>query len=88
MSNNRDIFESQVGWNGSEYISDTTAHYPPANMVYTAIMPLADATISAITGEGLAGTFTGAIIPKGVPFYGRFSSITLTSGTIIAYKGV
>lgn len=85
----RDLIENYLGVGGIEYISDTVVHRPPKNMVFTAILPTADATITAITGENISGnSLASAVLPKGVPIYGRFSSISLASGTAIAYKGV
>jgi len=87
---NRDIEESRAGFLGFEYIGDTAAHLPPANQVFVELYILTTTVIAAISSEvALTGTtFTGVSIPAGVTLKGRFKSITLTSGTVIAYKGI
>lgn len=80
---------SSMGGNGFEFISDTLAHTPPSGQVFVALQVIADATISAYTYTGVTGnTFTGNLIPAGIVVFGRFTSVTLTSGKVIAYKGV
>jgi hypothetical protein len=90
MSGVRDLFENSMGQNGFNYISDTSKSSAPLGYVYFAIHALTDAVLSAYTTEAIIGgnTFTGVTIPAGTIIYGRFVSITLTSGSVIAYKGV
>lgn len=68
------------GESGGDVYADTIAHSGSWN----AILVLADTVISSITGNvtGLAGPTlkAGLVIPV------VFSGITLTSGTIIAYR--
>ncbi len=69
--------------NGGEYISGTAAH--TGN--YTAITALTTAVAALVsTGAGaLQGTLTSVTIPAGCTIYANISSITLASGTVIAY---
>lgn len=67
---------------GLEVISDTNAH--TGN--FFALQALTDLVISAITASNVEGTITGITIPKGVIVYMKFTSITFTSGTGLAYK--
>jgi hypothetical protein len=86
---NRDILENAMGYGGFEYINDTEVHSAPENQYFVALQVIADTVIAAVRGEKLTGnTFTGEIIPSGTVIYGQFSKITLTSGKLIAYKGV
>jgi hypothetical protein len=90
--NNRDLIEAYLGNNGAEWISDTAAHTAPDGMVFTSFQVVTNATLSAYTAETGAtitgNTFTGVAIPAGTRIYGRFRSLTLTSGSILAYKGI
>jgi hypothetical protein len=68
---------------GFEYIDDTAAH-PGA---FCRLYALSTATISAATVRGASGnTFATVPIPAGGFIDGQFSSVTLSSGKIIAYK--
>ena len=67
---------------GAILIDDTVEHTGP----YFAITALADAVVdhSACTTNITDGAdFT---LPKGVTIYGNFTSISLDSGTVIAYS--
>ena len=87
--NQADYAVNAMGGNGFEFISDTVAHTPPTGQVFVALQVIADAVISAYTYTGVSGnTFTGNTIPSGTVVFGRFTSVTLTSGKVIAYKGV
>lgn len=89
---NRDILESSAGWNGFEYISDTAVHTTSGSAVFTSIQVTADAAIATLVSESpstiTGNAISGAVIPKGVVVYGRFTSLSLASGTALAYKGV
>jgi hypothetical protein len=71
----------QLGRCGSDYIADTAIH----NGNYVELTAHTACVISAVTGNctGLAGK----TIPAGMSIAGVFTSITLTSGTMVAYKG-
>lgn len=71
---------NQKGEHGGLLITDTSAH----TGVWDAIQAL-EATEATLVSSNLSGTLTGVPIPAGVTIFGHFSSITLTSGTVIAY---
>jgi hypothetical protein len=77
------LFNNQFGQEGAEVITDTAAH--PGSFI--SLQALSDAVIAAVTAPNLTGnSLVGQTIPAGVAIYGRFTSITLTSGSLIAYK--
>lgn len=70
---------------GGTYIDDTAAHTGK----FGAIQALAAAVIAALESESpgkLLGTMATMPIPAGTTIYGNFTSITLTSGKVIAYN--
>lgn len=73
---------SAFGLNGSTYISGTSA----VTGTFVAIQALADTVVSTMTSTDIAGTLTSVPIPAGVTIYGTITSITLTSGKVIAYN--
>lgn len=87
-----DLTEESFGRKGFEFISDALEHAAPEGMVYIALQVLDDAVIASYeTDEGAeitGNTFTGELLPAGFVLYGRYTSVTLASGKVIAYKGV
>jgi len=87
-----DLAEESLGRKGFEFISDTAEHVAPQGMVYIALQVVDDAVIASYeTDEGAeitGNTFTGELLPAGFILYGRYTSVTLASGKVIAYKGV
>ena len=87
-----DLAGESLGRKGFEFISDTVEHVAPAGMVYIALQVVDDVVIDSYeTDEGAEITgnnFTGEILPVGFVLYGRYTSVTLESGKVIAYKGV
>jgi hypothetical protein len=76
------------GQQGAIVITDTAAH--TAN--YRWILCAADTVIATISGNVLSNagvspntSLSGITLPAGFGFGGVISSITLTSGTVIAY---
>ena len=68
---------------GFEYISDTAAHTGRFYKLYA----LADAVISTATVANASGnTFSSVPLNHGDQIEGVFTSVTLASGKIIAYK--
>ena len=82
-----------LGQAGAKVISDTAVH----SGTFVAITMLEDTVFNALTptdttnGYGVGSyngnTMASETIPQGVTSYGRWSSIDLTSGLIIAYLG-
>ena len=67
---------------GTEYISDTEAHAGPFCRLYA----LAATVVASAEGNVSGNTFTAVPIPAGGAIDGIFTSVTLTSGKIVAYK--
>ena len=82
-----------LGQTGAKFISDTEEH----SGTFVAITMLEDTVFNALTptdttnGYGVGSyngnTMASETIPQGVTIYGRWSSIDLTSGLVIAYIG-
>lgn len=77
-----------MGYNGAEFVSDTVQHASGTDMTYTCLHFLADSVISQLSGGITGNAITGVVLSEGTIIYGRFKSITLTSGKVLAYKGV
>ena len=68
---------------GFEYISDTSAHAGRFYKLYA----LADAVIaSAVVQNATGNTFTSVPLNAGDEICGVFTSVTLASGKIVAYR--
>ena len=68
---------------GFEYISDTAAHTGRFWQIYA----VADAVINTATIENQTGnTFSAVPLSAGDSIIGVFTSVTLTSGKVVAYK--
>tara|TARA_Y100000310_G_scaffold252058_1_gene258714 strand:- start:158 stop:457 length:300 start_codon:yes stop_codon:yes gene_type:complete len=82
-----------LGQAGAKFISDTAEH----TGTFVAITMLEDTVFNALTPEDEStgygvGSYNGntmasETIPKGVTIMGRWTTIDLTSGLIIAYLG-
>jgi hypothetical protein len=86
----RDLIENSMGQSGFDFINDTAAHACASGYVYDAVQMVTDTVLAAYSTEPTIGgnTFTAVSIPQGTIIYGRFTSLTLTSGSCIAYKGI
>lgn len=75
------------GQDGFEVIDDTNAHTNGGDG-FRWVTVLEDAEISAISGTNLtnAAGLQGVALSAGFQFGGEITSITLTSGSVIAYK--
>ena len=68
---------------GFEYISDTVAHTGR----FHEIMALEDSVIASAVIENQTGnTFSAVPLNAGDSIIGVFTSVTLTSGKVVAYK--
>lgn len=83
-----DIAKAQMGGFGMHFISDTVAHVPGAGYVFVALQAIEDMVLAAFAPAAEGNTFTGVTIPAGQMILGRFTSVTLTSGKVMAYKGI
>lgn len=90
MVNRSDRLEELLGLKGMEIILNTATHTPATGFCFVALQALADTVIAAATADATApitGTIAALALPAGVTIYGKFLSITLTSGKAIAYVG-
>jgi hypothetical protein len=70
--------------NGFEYINDTAAHAGRFSRIYaTSAAVISTATVAGATGNA----FSAVPLAAGAYIDGQFRSITLTSGTVVAYRG-
>lgn len=68
---------------GFEYITDTAAHTGRFWKLYA----VADAVINTATVQNASGnTFSAVPLSHGDSIEGVFTSVTLTSGKVVAYK--
>ncbi len=68
---------------GAEYISDTSAHAGRFGEIYA----LEDAVISTLTAQDWTGNaLTSVPLKAGDEIKGIFTSVTLASGKVVAYK--
>ena len=86
-----DRLSELLGGYGFDYITDTAAHTPAAGRAYKCLHFLTATVISAIVADSSAPmggtTIVGVTFAAGAVIYGKFTSITLTSGTLLAYNG-
>ena len=88
-----DLAGEILGGKGFEFISDTDEHVAPEGMVFIALQVVEDAMIdSCETDEGAeikdeGNNFTEVLLPVGFVLYGRYTSVKLADGKVIAYKG-
>jgi len=79
------IDNASFGQLGSKRITNTAATTPDAGFVFVAIQVTEDAVIATLVGN--MSNATAITVAAGTILYGRFTSITLTSGKVIAYMG-
>lgn len=82
------ILKAQMGGYGGNFISDTAAHTPATGYVFVALQAVADTVISAYSPAFGGNALTGVTLTAGTVIYGRFTTVTLTSGKLLAYQGV
>jgi hypothetical protein len=83
MSNNL-LMEASMGQAGGKY-SEAATITPDTNYVYVAIQVVTDAVITCVGNPTGITTIT---FTAGTVIYGRFKSVTIASGSVIAYQGV
>ncbi len=83
-----EILETQLGNLGSKSIIGTSAVTPDSG-VFTFIHFVAASVVTTQTDAGVVNADLSALasIPAGTTVYGKWSSITLTSGEAIGYNG-
>jgi hypothetical protein len=73
-----------LGQGGAEYVTDTNIR----DGSFGAIQALSDTVFSALVAVNWTGTTASLPLPAGVTIYGNFSSFTLFSGKVVAYRNV
>lgn len=68
---------------GSDFIDDTNAHTRETRGGWNAIQAVATA-VATVVDSGT--TKTSVPLPAGIIIYGQFTSITLASGKVMAYR--
>lgn len=79
-----------MGQKGADWIDNTSARTGD----WVCVIALVDAVFTTLTPDdntpykvnGTVGNLNGKALPKGVAIFGRFTAITLTSGTVVAYN--
>ena len=79
---NQNIDNVSVGAYGFEVINDTAEH----TGYFQAIQFITVGALAALTVENSEGDLTGISIAQNAIIFGKISSITLSSGIVIAYK--
>jgi hypothetical protein len=74
-----------MGQEGGKFIDTTNATTPTAGYVFVAVQALED---SVVTVAGNITGITGVTLSQGQVLYGRYTSVTLASGAVIAYNGI
>jgi hypothetical protein len=73
-----------IGEHGGSVISDTTTTTPSGGATsFQALLVLSEAVVDEVAGNL---TLDGLTLPAGIFIEGRWTSVKLTSGTIIAYN--
>jgi len=79
-----EILETQLGNLGSIAITGTSK----TDGTFTAIYTVTETVVSAAVSDGITNAdLTSFTLPADRWFYGKWSSITLTSGSVIMYTG-
>jgi len=71
------------GQAGFELITSASGATPGDFVAITALEDVSVTTVSATVGDDLGSAVT---IPKGLTIYGKFDSITISAGKLIAYN--
>lgn len=79
------------GERGGLYVTDTALHtFAPSNALgskcWESIYAHTAAVVATAVSPNITGTLTAVAIPAGSTWYGRFSAVTLTSGTVTLYN--
>jgi hypothetical protein len=73
-----------LGQGGAVYVADTTQ----TDGAFGAIQAVADTVFSALVAGNWTGTTASLPLPAGATIFGNFTSFTLTSGKVVAYRNV
>tara|TARA_R110000824_G_scaffold21061_1_gene78793 strand:- start:431 stop:742 length:312 start_codon:yes stop_codon:yes gene_type:complete len=88
-----EVQNASMGQGGAKFISDNAVHTGSfvaiqclEDTVFQSLIPL-DITLGYGTDTYSANTMAGEVISAGITFYGRWTTIDLASGLVIAYTG-
>lgn len=84
MVSEKGVINTSMGNRGGLYITDTNPKNPINGSVFNAIQVITDCVITCI---GNITSITSVTLVAGTVIYGRYTSITLASGSVIAYYG-
>lgn len=73
--------ENSFGQNGLKVLSGTAT---PENVLFSVLHVMTDATVTATNNCGKGDSFSSTALSAGY-YYGRFSEISISGGTGIAY---
>lgn len=85
-----DYVEESLGGKGMVVVADTTKTDAAAGTCFRAVKFLADSVVTEIvadTSAPITGTLDGLAFGANFELYGKFTSITLASGSAILYLG-
>jgi len=74
-----------LGYHGGKYITTTSATTPDNGKKFFAIQAITDTVINQVSGNINVASIS---LSAGITIYGEWTSITLTSGSVIAYQVV
>lgn len=84
MVSEKGIINTSMGNRGGVYVFDTNPKTPISGSIFNAIQVITDCVI---TCDGNIAGITSVTLVAGTVIYGRYTSITLASGSVIAYYG-
>jgi N-acetylglucosamine kinase-like BadF-type ATPase len=79
-----ETIQTSIGAYGGKYSGAATIT-PATGFVFVAVQVISDAVITLV---GDITGITGVTVYAGTIIYGRYTSITIASGSVIAYNGV
>ena len=90
-ANMADLADEAAGGKGFAVVADTAAHVPASGRYFRALYFLSTtviASLGAAADAPITGAVTGISFAAGTWLYGKFTSVQLTSGSLLAYNGV
>jgi hypothetical protein len=82
ISKEGNFYQTSTGDYGFRVVDSSFSQ--PSGEAYRAIQVLSDAVVTTTTQVGDA--LTGESLPSGTVIYGKFDTISVASGKVIAYK--
>ena len=83
-----ELMETQLGNLGSKSITGTSPVLSDTGFIFTSLYAVTSTVIAAQVDAGIPNADLSTLtIPQGITIFGKWSSITLTSGSMIGYFG-